>query len=246
MSGAGYPEFAQNQDQWNWPRSGRIRRRVHIPENQQENMHNMNENMMMGGMRSRRPGRPQDRQVRLSFNMRRNNPFMNPFEGMQSGFEGMQPVPEPSLVRAEEPTVQSIPRHHQLSQQMQQTGQLLRKLDRRLQRNFIDPLNPEFGPEVNLHKLTQTVLSRQYAPTKQCQHCPFDQCLDDQLRIDSLFPGLFEEPRTFFECRKYEKLFTVGNYDIVKEGLPDCSHPRFKRQLMNRRLEDDDIGCCST
>lgn len=116
----------------------------------------------------------------------------------------------------------------------------------RLQRNFIDPYNTDFGSDVTVRKVTQTILSRQNTPTKQCQHCPFDQCLDDQLRIDRIFPGLFEEPNTFFECRKYEKLFRVGNYDILKEGLPECSHPRFKRQLMNTMMQDDDIGCCGT
>ena len=214
---------------------GRMRRRVHMPEQHQS------ENFMMNGMMPARPRRRQDRQVRINFNLRRGQGLMFPMEEMQ-------PPPEPSMVRVEEPTISAVPQHplSNLMNAQQQNMNPFAQFDRRLQRNFIDPLNPDFGAEMpTIHKVTQTLLSRQYAPTKQCQYCPFDQCLDDQLRIDSLFPGLFDEPRTFLECRKYEKLFNVGSYDIVQEGLPDCTHPRFKRQLMGR-MQDEDIGCCST
>lgn len=108
-------------------------------------------------------------------------------------------------------------------------------------RNFIDPLATQVSSQ------TQRVLSRSnYKPTKQCQHCPFDQCLDDKLRIDHLFPGLFDSPTQFFECKRFERVFTLGNYDVVQEGLPSCQHPRFKRQLSAVQFDDDDIGCCAT
>ncbi|XP_045156416.2 uncharacterized protein LOC123522943 isoform X2 [Mercenaria mercenaria] len=106
-------------------------------------------------------------------------------------------------------------------------------------RNFLDPFVKKVSTQ------TQMVLSRSnYKPTKRCQHCPFDQCLDGKLRIDHLFPGLFDSPSQFFECKRFERVFTLGNYDVVQDGLPSCQHPRFKRQL--KTFEDDDIGCCAT
>lgn len=224
---------------WN-RRQNRIRRRVHMPEQPQGQM---GENFMLNGMLQGRPPR-RDRQVRINFNMRRGQGLMFPMEEIT-------PPPEPSLIRVEEPTVAAAPSNPLNNMLQLQPGPgnnpMFGQFDpRRLQRNFIDPLNPDFGSEVAVQKVAQTLMSRQYAPTRQCQYCPFDQCLDDQLRMDNLFPGLFDEPRTFLECRRYEKLFTVGNYDIVQEGLPDCTHPRFKRQLFQRGMQDDDIGCCST
>lgn len=112
---------------------------------------------------------------------------------------------------------------------------------RNAHRNFIDPLAKKVSTQ------TQRVLSRSnYKPTKQCMHCPFDQCLDDKLRIDHLFPGLFDSPTQFFECKRFERVFTLGNYDVVQEGFPSCQHPRFKRQLSMMQFDDDDIGCCAT
>lgn len=216
---------------WDRP-SSRIRRRVPAAEQTQ----------MQG-----RPLHRTGRQVRLNFNLRRN-------QGFFPQMEEIQPSPEPSMVRQEEPQVSAVPTRppHPLNkfmQQMQpqnmqnmQNMQMPRQFGRQLQRNFIDPFNPIFtGGEM---PVTQTVFSRPNVATRQCQYCPFDQCLDEHLRIDRIFPGLFDEPRTFLECRKYEKLFTVGQYDVVQEGLPECTHPRFKRQLMG--MQNEDIGCCAT
>ncbi|KAL4228142.1 hypothetical protein ACF0H5_013576 [Mactra antiquata] len=119
----------------------------------------------------------------------------------------------------------------------------------RIHRKFLDPMSANLGhSEVTLHQhtVTQKILrgASHATPTRQCEHCPFDQCLDDKLRLDYLFPGLFDSPTNFFDCKRYERVFTIGNYDVLKEGLPSCSHPRFKRQL--QPFDDDDIGCCST
>lgn len=193
-----------------------------------------------------------------------NIPF-SPLGDIFSSHSGsMQSViipPEPSLIQSQQPTVRAIIRpvakisvdtlsisqptaSLTVSSGIPAVHTASLNLDARMHRNFIDPLSPLLQPDIASN--TQKILSRSnYKPTKKCLHCPFDQCLDDKLRIDHLFPGLFDSPTQFFECKRFERVFTLGNYDIVQEGLPSCGHPRFKRQLM-AQFDDDDIGCCAT
>ncbi|KAH3834485.1 uncharacterized protein LOC127877526 [Dreissena polymorpha] len=174
--------------------------------------------------------------VRVGFNIRNN--------GEQFNIPERLVPPTPALMRESRPTVESIfePRRTEIFPTTR--APVVRRVESRIQRNFIDPLNPQLGTKTIFSTLTQRVLATQYSPTKECKHCPFDQCLDDKLKIDGLFPGLFDNPTTFMECRRYERLFQIGDFDVVKESLPTCGHPRFRRQI--RTMGDDDIGCCAT
>lgn len=201
--------------------------------------------------------------VRKSFNRRHN--------GLLPRHNG--PVPalvaptEPSVVRTHSSTSfggdsnrmgtfisnsnPTISRHVTLKKVSRTRPALFNQSDRsRIHRKFLDPMSANLGQSsVAVHTVTQKILrgASHATSTRQCQYCPFDQCLDDKLRLDALFPGLFENPTELLECKKYERLFTVGNYDVIKDGLPSCSHPRFKRQLQQRRpFDDDDVGCCGT
>ena len=117
----------------------------------------------------------------------------------------------------------------------------------KIQNSFVDPFNTDFGPKVSAETVNQHVMSKLGLRTKKCYACPFDQCMDKTLELDSIFPGLFEKPATFLECKKYLQLFNLGKYKLLSEGLPSCAHPRFKRQLRTiSRKDDDDFGCCGT
>lgn len=188
------------------------------------------------------------------------NPIGDLFNTQTKPMPAVIMPPERSLAQVSEPAVRAIVRPvakmtvqsvsvsgtptASLTVNKMQPPSLMRKLDIQMHRNFIDPLSPLLQPGIASN--TQKILSRSnYKPTKKCMHCPFDQCLDDKLRIDHLFPGLFDSPTQFFECKRFERVFTLGNYDVVQEGLPDCGHPRFRRQLLTQ-FDDDDIGCCAT
>ncbi|XP_060579651.1 uncharacterized protein LOC132736525 isoform X2 [Ruditapes philippinarum] len=254
----------QSQVQWSWSLkgpgaavgSGRARRRTHnqqLPTN--INVANRHLNGIIPTAQNG-AGR-----VRSSFNQRQNGPSL--FNG--ASLNNIE-IPEPAAIETSQTHVRAILRTPMSMQGIpvssvpkpsfsvktitntQQTSRVLslpkpqynRKSPFPTQRNFLDPFTQK-----KVSTQTQMVLSRSnYKPTKQCQHCPFDQCLDDKLRIDNLFPGLFDSPTQFFECKRFERVFTLGNYDVVQEGLPSCQHPRFKRQL--KTFEDDEIGCCGT
>lgn len=123
---------------------------------------------------------------------------------------------------------------------------LIRQIDTtHVLNTFLKPFDHNLQTGTSVNTGTQKNLSINPRPTKSCKHCPFDQCLDNKMQLSTLFPGLFDNPSTFFECKKYDqRIFSVGRFDILKEGLPDCRHPRFRRQLAS--FEDDDMGCCGT
>lgn len=254
----------QSQVQWSWSLkgpgetagSGRSRRRTHnqqIPANI-----NIANRHLNGIIPSPQNGAGR---VRSNFNKRQSGPSL--FNG--ASLNAIE-VPEPAAIETSQTHVRAILRTPISVQGIpvpsvskpsfsvntitntRQTSRVLslpkpqynRQNQLPTRRNFLDPFTKK-----KVSTQTQMVLSRSnYKPTKQCQHCPFDQCLDDKLRIDHLFPGLFDSPTQFFECKRFERVFTLGNYDVVQEGLPSCQHPRFKRQL--KTFEDDEIGCCGT
>jgi len=260
-----YPGPPQNV--WQWLGSSQVvtqPERFNVGIRNTDNRQNViNGNFIFGSGRSERVGN----RVRLGFNRRNNGEALPPALTIeQQNIETPQRSafisvnkPIKQLINAS-PNMQPIQNGHMINnieelfppQPILQTPQPTTKRpstmrhvqETRIQRNFIDPFAP--GKKVAVHHtLTQTVLATRYTPTKKCDHCPFDHCLDDKMNIDGLFPGLFESPNQFFKCKRYEKLFVIGNYDVIQEGIPDCRHPRFRRQLSSQ-VDDDDIGCCAT
>lgn len=69
--------------------------------------------------------------------------------------------------------------------------------------------------------------------------------MDKSTELNSIYPGIFNNYTTFLECGSYDKIYGLGNYKVLAEGLPECGHPRFKRQI-TVSLEDEGYGCCGT
>ena len=162
-------------------------------------------------------------------------------------FTGNMPVP--AMIQVQEPMVRRIFANEE-GAAVSITSPVIRQTETSRVEMFMNPLIPSLPTKQVVRTVSRQIKSTQPIQVKQCNRCPFDKCLDEPFELDGLFPGLFQDPLKFLDCVKYDKLFNLKKYKLVSDGLPDCTHPRFKRQLMQMqampRERDDEIGCCAT
>ena len=82
-------------------------------------------------------------------------------------------------------------------------------------------------------------------PSSNCHQCPYGKCIGDNTQLNNIYPGIFNNYTDFLECASYDRIYGLGTYKVLAEGLPECSHPRFKRQI-TVPLEAEEFGCCGT